>query len=176
MKVLAFIGQHSKDDISARLGWGIVRLAQVGATYRRVTHVESHLGGPWYDCTIGSSTLRKNADGKTGVRTLSGVRLNPAHWMVIEVPTWDVKHTTAWHARHDGAAYSWSGSVATIVWFLPHDPVRKNCVSAVGEPHGVVDVHRMTTAAFMALCMSLPGSRDVTAEFFATPEPKDPMR
>ena len=172
MKILAFIGQHQKDDWTARLGWAIVRLAQIGARFNRCTHVESHLAGPWYDCAIGSSTLRKTPEGKTGVRTRPSVRLNPEHWMVIDMPMWDVEDTLDWHELHDGSPYAWLGSIATILWFLPQIKGQENCVMAVGKPHGVIDVHRMTTAAFIAHCMSLPGSRDVTDEFFADAEPK----
>lgn len=170
MKVLAFVGQHAKDDLTARLGWGIVRLAQVGATYRRVTHVESLLGGPWYDATIGSSTLRPEANGKTGVRVKRGVRLTPGHWLVIDMPHWDVERTIDWHDQNNGRGYSWVGSMSTILWFLPRDAERINCVEAVASPHGVVDSHRMTTAVFIAHCISC-GGRDVTAEFFSTPKP-----
>jgi hypothetical protein len=169
MKVLAFVGKHEKDDWTARLGWAIVRLAQIGARYRRCTHVESHLAGPWYDCSIGSSTLRADGAGKTGVRVAKGVRLTPGNWIVIDMPKWDTEDAIDWHALHDGSGYSWLGSISTIVWFLPKDRERKNCVVAVGEPHAVIDVHRMTTAAFIALCFSM-GGLDVTNEFFSTPE------
>ena len=171
MKVLAFTGRHHKDDWTARLGWSVVRLAQIGARFKRVTHVESLLEGPWFDATIGSSTLRKTPEGKTGVRTLKNVRLNPDHWMVIDVPQWDVDEAQEWHESHNGSPYAWLGSLATIVWFLPQIKGQENCVMAVGKPHGVIDVHRMTTAELIAHCMSLQGARDVTAEFFSTPEP-----
>jgi hypothetical protein len=167
MKVLAFVGQHNKDDFTARLGWAIVRLAQLGARYKRATHVESLVVGPWYSATIASSSVR---DG--GVRIKRDVRLDPKNWIVIDMPMWDTEDTIDWHALHDGAEYSWSGSTATIVWFLPHDKERKNCVAAVGEPHGVIDVHRMTTAAFIALCFSM-GGMDITEQFFSTPEPAE---
>jgi hypothetical protein len=177
MKILAFVGKHErkKEGWSTWLGWGIVRAAQIGASFRRCTHVESHLSGPWHNCSIGSSTLRKDeAAGKTGVRIKDGVRLTPGHWLVIDMPMWDVEDAIYWHGMHGGAGYSWLGSLSTIFWFLPKDRRRKNCVTAVGEPHGVVDVDRMTTAAFIALCFSV-GGKDVTKPFFADAEPAEGM-
>jgi hypothetical protein len=164
MKVLAFVGQHSKDDLTARLGWAIVRLAQLGATYKRSTHVEALLAGPWYSASIGSASLR---DG--GVRVKRDVRLNPAHWMVIDVPSWDVDKAIDWYSRHHGAPYDWRGAVATIFWFLPQSKTSWFCNEAVAAPFGLIDAHRQTPAAFIATLMSLPGSRDVTAEFFSEP-------
>jgi len=167
MKILAFVGKHDKDDWSARLGWAIVRLAQLGARYKRTTHVESLFVGPWYSATIASSSVR---DG--GVRIKRDVRLDPKNWLVIDMPMWSEEDAIDWHALHARSKYSWLGSMSTILWFLPRDRSRRNCVSAVGEPHGVIDVHRMTTAAFVALCFTL-GGKDVTAEFFLTPEPME---
>lgn len=165
MKVLAFTGRHTKDDLTARVGWALVRLAQAGARYKRTTHVESLLSEPWYSATIASSSLR---DG--GVRVRHGVRLNPAHWMVIDIPIWDVDKAIDWYASHEGARYDWRGAVATIFWFLPDSKTRWFCNEAVAAPFGLIDAHRQTPAAFIATLMSLPGSQDVTAEFFAEPE------
>ena len=168
MKVLAFIGQHNKDDITARLGWALVRLAQIGARFRRTTHVEALLHGPWYAATIASSSLR---DG--GVRVKRDVRLNPAHWMVVDVPAWDVNRAIDWFDIHAGAPYDWRGAVATVFWFLPDSKRSWFCNEAIAAPHGLIDAHRQTPAEFIAHCMSLPGSRDVTTEFFSTPEPTE---
>lgn len=166
MKVLAFIGQHAKDDLTARIGWAIVRLAQVGAVYKRVTHVESLLYGPWHKATIASSSLR---DG--GVRINRDVRLNPAHWLVIDVPSWDVEKAIDWYDTHQGAKYDWRGAVATIFWFLPDSKRSWFCNEAVAAPHGLIDAKRQTPAEFIATLMSFPGSRDVTSEFFSESEP-----
>ena len=166
MKLLAFVGKHAKDDLIARLGWALVRLAQVGARYKRTTHVEALLYGPWHSAAIASSSLREG-----GVRVKRDVRLNPAHWLVIDVPSWDVDVAIDWFDAHKGAPYDWRGAMATVLWFLPHSPKSWFCNESVAAPFGLIDAHRMTPAEFVAVSMSLPGSRDVTSEFFAPQEP-----
>lgn len=100
-----------------------------------------------------------------------GVRLNPDHWLVIDVPGWDLDDAIDWFDAHNGDKYDWRGAMATVLWFLPHSASRYFCNEAVAIPHGVVDAWRLTPAAFIALCMSMPGARDVTAKFFELPEP-----
>lgn len=161
MIVLAYIGNHRKDGITARIGWGLVRLAQIGAKYRRVTHVESLLVGPWHSASIASSSLREG-----GVRIKRDVRLTPGHWIAIDVPAWDTEDAIDWFAEHEGQPYDWRGALATALWFLPHGVRSWFCNEAVAAPHGVVDGHRLTPAAFIALALSMPGSRVITEEFF----------
>lgn len=168
MKVLAFIGQHSKDGPFARLFWSVVRFFQMGATYSRVTHAEALLYGTWDRAAIASASMR---DG--GVRTKRDVRLNPTHWLVLDVPAWEVDKAIDWFNQHDGASYDWRGALATVLWFLPHSEKSWFCNEAIAAPFGVVDAQRQMPSSFIALCMSLPGSRDVTAEFFSTPEPME---
>lgn len=161
MIILGYVGNHRKDGIAARLGWGLVRLGQIGAKFRRVTHVESLLVGPWHNATIASSSLR---DG--GVRIKRGVRLTPGNWIVIDVPTWDTEAAIDWFAEHEGEPYDWRGAIATALWFLPHRARSWFCNEAVAAPHGVVDGHRLTPAAFVALALSMTGSHDISEEFF----------
>lgn len=162
MVILGYVGDHAKDTIAARAGWRLVRLAQIGATYCNVTHVEAHHGGPWYDCTIASSSLR---DG--GVRTKRGVELEPVNWVAIFVPGLSLADSIAWFAGHDGQGYAKLGATASALWFLPAEKNRKFCNEAVALPHGIVDAHRLTPAGFFAFMTSLDGAQDVTAEFFS---------
>ena len=161
MIILAYIGNHRKDGTAARIGWALVRLAQIGAKFRRVTHVESLLAGPWHSATIASSSLR---DG--GVRIKRDVRLTPGHWIAINVPAWDTEDAIDWFEHHQGQRYDWRGALATVFWFLPQSLLEWFCNEAVAAPHGVVDGHRLTPAAFVALALSVPGSRVITEEFF----------
>lgn len=161
MIVLAYVGDHRKDGLAARIGWALVRLAQIGATWRRVTHVEAVLVGRGRHCTIASASLR---DG--GVRIKPDADLTPAHWVAIDVPHWSTEAAIDWFTEHGGEPYDWRGALATLFWFLPHSVRSWFCNEAVAAPHGVVDGHRLTPAAFVALVLSMPGSRVITEEFF----------
>lgn len=160
MKILGYIGDHQKDGITARLGWALVRLAQVGATYRRVTHTEALLSGSAASATIASSSLR---DGGVRVKTTA---LNPAHWVVIDVPTWDEVAAASWFEVHAGEPYDRMGAMASVLWFLPHALEAWFCNEAVGAAVGLIDPHGMPPSMFMAIARLQPGARDVTAEFF----------
>lgn len=111
MKVCLFIGKHTKDTPSVRLGWFLTRLVQKGS-YSNVTHVEAilaeHEDG---SVTIGSSSLR---DG--GVRT-KRCFLTPENWIIVDVPQWDVAKSAAWFSEHDGEPYDWRGAFATCMPF-----------------------------------------------------------
>jgi hypothetical protein len=161
MIVLAYVGDHRKDGLAARIGWALVRLAQIGATWRRVTHVEAVLVGRGRHCTIASASLR---DG--GVRIKPDADLTPAHWVAIDVPHWSTEAAIDWFTEHGGEPYDWRGALATLFWFLPHSRSSWFCNEAVAAPHGVVDGHRLTPAAFVALALSMTGSRVITEDFF----------
>lgn len=162
MYVLCYIGDHANDGFTARAGWATVRAAQVGATYKRVTHVEAVLAGKGRNATIASSSLR---DG--GVRTKVNPDLDPSKWIVFYVPAWDVERAIDWFAEHDGEEYDIAGAVASVAWFLPHVQGRWYCNESIGASQGLVDPHRMTPAAFCALMCALPGTRRADEEFFA---------
>lgn len=162
MIILAYIGTHAQDGLAARFGWAMVRLAQIGATWRRVTHVEAVLVARGRHCTIASASLR---DG--GVRIKPDADLTPGHWIAIDVPHWSTEDAIDWFERHQGQRYDWRGALATVLWFMPHGESWWFCNEAVGAAVGVVDPHRLTPAAFVALALSMPGARVCTAEFFA---------
>jgi hypothetical protein len=73
----------------------------------------------------------------------------------------------AWHTANNGKIYDMRGAIATVLWLLGHAPEEYICVEAVAIPQGIVDPHQLTTAKFMALCATLPGTEDITEAFFA---------
>lgn len=127
MKVALYIGSHTKDDPSVRLGWWLTRLVQKGR-FANVTHVEAILK-EWDDgsVTIGSASIR---DG--GVRT-KRCHLNPDHWLIIDVPQWDVKKAIDWFEEHEGEPYDWRGAFATCMPFM-WDTKGWFCNEAVAAP------------------------------------------
>ena len=156
MKISLYVGDHAKDDWLARFGWAITRYTQKGP-YGDVTHVEAihaeHADGT---VTMASASLR---DG--GVRAKT-VRLNPAHWMIADVPQWDVQDSIDFLAQTNGAPYDWRGAWATRLpgsgddsaWF---------CNEWVSAPFlqasDTFGPHHLAS-----ICLSL--GRDVTQAFF----------
>lgn len=159
MKIACYIGAHAKDDLLTRIGWAVTRFVQKGS-FRRVTHVEAILEEhPDGKVTIGSASLRDE-----GVRVKTA-QLDPMHWIIIDVPAWDVAKSQLWFAEHAGEAYDWRG--AFVTW-LPATWDREDqwfCNEAVGASVGVVDpdIHGPSQFASMALSFG----RDVTKEFFS---------
>lgn len=163
MKIACFIGDHAKDDLLTRIGWAGTRLVQKGS-FRRVTHVEAileeHEDG---SVTIGSASLR---DGGVRVKT---VKLNPDHWIIIDVPSWDVQQSQRWFADHAGQKYDWRG--AFVTW-LPATWDREKqwfCNESVADSVGVVDPDIQGPSQFASMALSF--GRDVTKEFFNSREP-----
>jgi len=164
MIVLGYIGKHKCDGFRRWVGWALIRLGQIGYTWRRVTHTEILLAGPWDAATIASASL---LDG--GVRTKTGVRLNPAHWVAIDVP--DTKMRSApvsakWFELHDGKPYDKRGAPGSVLYGLGHDANGYFCNEACGASMHQIDPHKSPPAGFIGWCLSLDGARDVTAEFF----------
>lgn len=157
MLIAHYIGDHAGDDLATRAGWYLTRLAQKGP-YGHVTHCEAihaqHADG---SVSIASASLR---DG--GVRS-KRVTLNPAHWLIVDVPAWDVQLSLDLLDNTGGAKYDLRGALATC---LPgsQDSDRWFCNEWVGAPYlkasGTFGPHH-----FAAVCMSL--GRDLTSEFFA---------
>jgi len=166
MIVLGYIGDHKKDTLSVRLGWALVRIAQCrSGTYRKVTHTELVLDGvTCRGATIASASIR---DG--GVRTKT-VDLEPGNWIALEVPAWEPARGTAraWFAQHDGEGYDAIGALATRLWWLRQVIEKWFCNEADGAAVGLLDPAQYLPAQFFAIAASLPGTRDVTAEFFGS--------
>jgi hypothetical protein len=160
MIISHYIGDHKKDTLYVRLGWAATRLVQFGQ-FQNITHCEAILKE--FDdgsVLIGSSSVR---DG--GVRQKQ-VYLNPEHWILINVPSWDVSKSQAWFDAPENAhlPYSWGGAIRTGLPFL-RGGRGVFCDQAVGAPH-LVDSSMFTPAAFACITLSMPGSSDITKEFF----------
>jgi hypothetical protein len=157
MLVAHYIGAHRGDSLHVRLGWAAVRAVQRG-DFRRVTHVESilqeHDDGT---VTIASSSLR---DG--GVRA-KRVSLKPGHWLIADVPQWDVVRALALLDETEGWPYDLLGAMATV---LPTRQAGRRyfCSEWVATPF-LRSPHTFGPAQLAAITMSI--GRDVTAEFFA---------
>ena len=158
MKIAHYIGNHAADTLAVRAGWWITRKVQKGA-YSGTTHCEAihaeHADGT---VTIASASLRDQ-----GVRD-KHVRLNFAHWRIVDVPIWDVRQSIDLLGRTRGAKYDLGGAIATVFigsqnaakWFcnewVAHPFVRS---SATFGPH-----------QFHAVTLSI--GRDVTLDFFGS--------
>lgn len=156
MKIALFIGDHAADDLMVRVGWYLTRLVQKGP-YGIVTHVEAiHAEHGDGTVTIAGASVRDE-----GVRA-TRVRLNPDHWLIADVPQWEVQKSIALLAQTRGAKYDWRGALATC---LPGSPQagRWFCNEWVGQPF-LKAAATFGPHHFAALCLSL--GQDMTAEFF----------
>lgn len=160
MRILGYVGDHKKDSVLARLGWGLVRLAQVGEKYQRVTHCEWLIGGDWRDALIAGASLR---DG--GVR-MKRTDLTSGNWIVLDVPAWSDEEAMRRLKPEVGAGYDSRGAVATILWFITHSLAEWFCSELLAHLAGLFDAHRYKPATLFALAVSLPGTRDITHEVF----------
>jgi hypothetical protein len=158
VKVALYIGTHDKDDALTRIGWAATRAVQKGK-FRSVTHVEAILEehADW-SVTIGSASLR---DG--GVRTKT-VKLNPEHWLIFDVPSWDVERSKAWFVEHDGDKYDWRGAFVTWLPATWNRLFEWFCNDAIGASQRMVDSHIFGPSQFAAIVASF--GCDVTQEFF----------
>lgn len=165
MIVLGYIGKHKGEGFRPWAGWALIRLGQVGYTWRRVTHTEILLDGHHADATIASSSL---LDG--GVRTKVGVKLNPAHWVAIYVPD-TMLHSTPvsakWFEKNDGLPYDTRGAVGSVLYGMGQSD-GYFCNEACGASMHQVDPQKTPPAGFIGWCLSFDGARDITQEFFQT--------
>lgn len=156
MKVAFYIGTGSSDGQFSQFGAWLTCLVQKGP-YSFITHVEAiheeHGDGT---VTIASSSFR---DG--GVRNIR-CKLEPTDWIIINVPSWDVKKSIDFLKKTNGAGYDLRGAVATV--FLgSQDNNRWFCSEWVGAPFlkapGTFGPHHLA-----AIALSL--GEDVTVSFF----------
>jgi len=157
MKIAFYIGDHSSDTLLVQAGCWITKLGQKGP-YSNVTHCEAihaeHKDGL---VTIASSSLRDK-----GVRD-KRVTLNPAHWIVANVPQWKLKDSVEFLARTKGLPYDLHGALATIL------PGKENstqwfCNEWVAYPY-LRAASNFGPHHLAAICMSI--GDDITEEFFS---------
>jgi hypothetical protein len=160
MIVLGYTHNHKGEGFRRRAGRELIRLGQIHHTYRRVTHTEMVLDGAWDRADIASSSLM---DG--GVRIKMDVKLNQAHWIAVEVPTWDARQASAWFFDHQGQPYDTRGAMGSVLYGIGDDP-GWFCNEACGASIGQIDAKAMPPAGFIAYALGQPGARIVTREFF----------
>lgn len=151
-----YIGSHAGDKLAVRAGAWLTRKVQKGP-YGIVTHVEAiHAEHNDGSVTIASSSLR---DG--GVRTKQ-VTLNPLHWMIVDVPAWDMEQSIDLLFETAGDKYDLRGAIATAFIGSP-ERGKWYCNQWVGQPY-LVAAQTFAPHHFAAICLSL--GRDVTQQFF----------
>lgn len=160
MIVLGYTHNHKGHGFRRRAGRELIRLGQIHHTYRQVTHTEMVLDGTWDHADIASASLM---DG--GVRIKRDVKLNPAHWIAIDVPAWDARQASAWFFEHDGEPYDSRGAIGSVLYGIGDDD-GWFCNEACGASVGQIDPQLMPPAGFIAYALGQPGARIVTDEFF----------
>lgn len=170
-----YIGDHSKDGFMARLGYALIRLGQIGQKYGRATHCEGIVVGPWWSCTIAGASRRDGAQVR-----FKTVDLTPGHWVILDVPQWDVVAFTAEAEKLAGTPYSDIGAASSasmlVGAFVRMAGVRvaelgQWCSRFLPQCNKVQGAEDMSVSEAMTLALALPGTRDVTADFFSTPKP-----
>lgn len=158
MLIALYIGPHTSDTLPVRLAWKATRLVQKGPL-GIVKHVEAiHEVYTNGEVTLASSSLRDK-----GVR-IKTTKLNPAHWIIVEVPQWSVQKSILWFESHEGDAYDIRGALATV---LPgtSSPDRWFCNEAVGASVGLICPETFGPNQFAAIALTL--GTNVTMEFFS---------
>lgn len=156
MLIAHYIGEHQGDPLLTRLGWYVTRKTQKGP-YGRVTHTEAihelHADG---SVTIASSSLRDK-----GVRPKVAF-LNPEHWLIADVPSWDVALSHAHLLATQGQPYDWRGAWATRMPGV-ENPDQWFCNEWVAFPYlqasATFGPHHLAAITFSI-------GRDVTVDFF----------
>lgn len=175
MLTLWYIGDHRDDGFWPRVGYFVIRLGQTAERFGYATHCEAVQGGPWWACCIVGASRRDGAQ----VRQKT-VALNPAHWRVLDVPLWDLqafvqRATPLLGTRYSdfGAAASASmlARIAASVLRIDIASLGQWCSRFLADGNGVQGAEDFSVSELMALAWSLPGTRDVTVEFFSTPQP-----
>ena len=149
MLIAHYIGP-AKPGILAHIGWHFIVLGQKGP-HDRCTHTEAiHAVHEDGTVTIASSSLVDK-----GVRVKERVLLNPGHWIITDMPMWDVAKSVAYfdEAIAAGVRYDKHGALATL---LPGKQRGDKvfCTEAVFAPF-IPDAHYFTPAAGLALCLGL---------------------
>lgn len=168
-----YIGDHRDDDLLARLGYWLIRFGQTAEKFGYATHCEAITDGPWWNCTIWGASRR---DGKK-VRC-KFVELNPKHWRILDVPVWDEEDFAGRAAVMRGLPYSDFGAAASASMFvrilatlfgIEIASLGQWCSRFMAQANDVQGAEDFSVSELMALAWSLPGTKDVTAEYFSTP-------
>lgn len=157
MRLALYIGDHSSDTWIVRLGWWATRLVQKGK-YAQVTHVEAiHAEHDDGTVTIASASIR---DG--GVRIKRCV-LDTDHWMIADVPSWDVAKSIQWFTEHLGEKYDARGAFASAMPIQWKTSNRWFCNESVSAPF-LECPEIFGPSQFAAIAFTI--GEDVTNRFF----------
>lgn len=161
MKIAHYTGDHAGEGWLARAGVALTRLGQKGL-YGDITHTEAiH-----EEYTDGSVTIASASFRDGGVRS-KRVTLNPSHWLITDVPPWDVAQSIALLDRTKGWPYDLRGALATLLPGRPSDKAYF-CTRWVSTPFlqaaGSFGPHHLA-----AICLSI--GRDITTDFFGSRQP-----
>ena len=160
MKLALYIGDHTKDDPTVRLGWWLTRLVQKGQ-FSTVTHVEAILQeNADGTVNIASSSLREG-----GVRIKENTRLTPGHWIIVETG-YSTETAFHWFKDHLGQQYDALGAFATCMPFQWSQKNRWFCNQAVGAAIGLKSPETFGPSQFAAFALTI--GNDVTAKFFGS--------
>jgi hypothetical protein len=157
VKTALYIGDHSGDAIKVRLGWALTRMVQRG-TYQRVTHTEMIL----IEETNGTVMLASSSLRDGGVR-IKRTELNPAHWIIADVPNWSLEQSFDWFEKHQGEKYDLRGALATVLPGSQYSD-RWYCNEACAASVGFKEPQLFGPAQYAAIALSL--GTDITKEFF----------
>lgn len=156
MLIAHYIGNHAADGLAARAGWAITRYTQAGP-YGMVTHCEAiHEELDNGEVLIASASLRDD-----GVRA-KRVRMNPAHWTIVDCPAWDVGKSVDLMLKTAGKGYDLRGALATRIPGR-QDNARWFCNEWVGAPY-LPASHTFGPHQFCAVTLAV--GTDVTEQFF----------
>jgi hypothetical protein len=167
-------GRH-KGDLLGSIGYWLIRLGQWRQKFGRTTHCEAILAGYWYSAVIAGASRR---DGKRVRAKVTD--LEPGNWRIYDVPLWDQLLWEAKAVNMIGMPYSDAGAVssASPFWSLLLGPfvgpivlLNQWCSRFLLQAAGVIGSEDLSTSEAEALVVNLPGTRDITDEFFGVKPP-----
>lgn len=151
----------AREGLWAKAGRWLIRAGQK-APYSHITHTEAI-----HQVYADGTTLIASASLADGAVRVKRAVLRMEHWIIVDVPAWDVARSVEAFAQWTaaGAGYDIRGAAATM---LPgkQSAHRLFCTEAVLAPF-VPAAHYFTPAQGLAICLG--HGRDVTAEFFSNP-------
>ncbi|WP_194720830.1 hypothetical protein [Noviherbaspirillum malthae] len=119
------------------------------------SHVEA-----LFDATppVQGKTLCGSSSFMDGGVRLKWIALDPAHWDIMEVPTFNGCQMLKWFHDHRDAGYDLVGLLSTS------SPIRQQrgkwfCNEAIGAAAGLEEPWRFNPNSFARICELLPGSK-----------------
>lgn len=176
MKVAFYYGDH-KDDGFGRVGYWFIRRGQVKEQFAHFSHCEAVFEGDHKKALIGSASVR---DGNQVRVKQTG--LKKGRWVVWDVPRLNTAKSKSWFYQNSGTPYSMIGAMSSAVWFVKAalslfgvDPrsLGQWCSRSIGESVELVGAADMHVSELATVLWNLPGTVDVTKQFFDELEDND---